>query len=290
MRKKKQTVTSILLVFFILSLFSLHSLNTGQAEDEAIIIEKDIVFGMGGDVELKLDLAHPAKRKGRFPTLVFIHGLGNVRQGYSTEIKEAAERGYVAVSIDYRQFQGAKDNYPFPAQVHDGKCAVRWLRANARKYKIDSSRIGVVGWSAGGYLSLMLGLTQPSDGLEGECGSLKYSSRVHAVISMSGYADLISGHFETDIVIIKWLGGTLEELPEQYKRASPITYVSMDDPPVLSIHGEAEPWEAEQAEILDTKFKEVGASHALIIKKGKGHGYPVDNDVWDFFDKHLKVD
>jgi hypothetical protein len=69
----------------------------------------------------------------------------------------------------------------------------------------------------------MLGLTDSSHGLEGECGNPKYNSRIQIVISMSGYADLISGHRETDIATIKFLGGTPEEVPEQYKRASPIT-------------------------------------------------------------------
>ncbi|GAH17907.1 unnamed protein product, partial [marine sediment metagenome] len=87
-----------------------------------------------------------------------------------------------------------------------------------------------------------------------------------------------------------FLGGTPEEVPDQYKIASPLTYVSKDDPPVLTIHGDrhlAIP--PKQAELLDAKMKEAGASHMLIIKKGVGQeNFWYDNAVWDFFDKHLK--
>ena len=80
-----------------------------------------------------------------------------------------------------------------------------------------------------------------------------------------------------------------EEVPEQYKRASPITYVSKDDPPVLSIQGDRDPWNPlKQAELFDTKMRKVGASHTLIIVENTGQGVFVDKDVWDFFDTHLK--
>jgi dipeptidyl aminopeptidase/acylaminoacyl peptidase len=89
------------------------------------------------------------------------------------------------------------------------------------------------------------------------------------------------------------LGGTPEEMPEQYKRASPLTYVSKDDSPVLSIYGDMDhDVPPRQAELLDSNMKEVGVSHTLIIKKGQGHlgieNFLGDKAVWDFFDEHLK--
>ena len=301
---KKQIVCSVLLGFFILSTVGCQSLKAHPVEEEAYILEKGIVYGKGGDAELKLELARPASGEGPFPALVFIFGgswyTGTRLQFYS-DIMEAAERGYVAVTVDYRLTsvrKNGKVKYPFPAQVYDVKCAVRWLRANAEKYKIDPNRVGALGYSSGGYLALMLGLTDSSHRLEGECGNLEFSSRVQAVVSIAGPTDLIDLFRETGYSpIVDFLGGTPEEVPEQYKTASPLTYVSKDDSPVLSIHGD---WDNEvppnQAELLDAKMKEAGASHTLIIKKEIGHGlyglwnFCEDYPVWDFFDRHLKGD
>ena len=294
---------TIRLILGVVSILVVLAFTVSYAEDEkTYILEENITYGKGGDVELKLDLARPASGEGPFPTLVFIHGggwgwyPGFNRSQYDFEIIKAAERRYVAVTVDHRLIsvkENDKVKYPFPAQVHDIKCAVRWLRANAEKYKIDPNRIGAVGWSSGAHLAFMLGLTDPSHGLEGECGNMKYSSRVQAVVSLAGTTEFISRYQDTGVsFIVALLGGTPEEVPDQYKAASPLNYVSKDDPPVLSIQGE---WDlkiapTKQAERLDAKMKEVGASHTLIIKKAKGHNVFVDDDVWDFFDEHLKGD
>lgn len=291
------------LILGVVSILVVLTFTVSYAEDEkTYILEENITYGKGGDVELKLDLARPASGEGPFPALVFIHGggwgwyPGFNRSQYDFEIMKAAERRYVAVTVDHRLIsvkENDKVKYPFPAQVHDVKCAVRWLRANAEKYKIDPNRIGAVGWSSGAHLAFMLGLTDPSHGLEGECGNMKYSSRVQAVVSLAGTTEFISRYQDTGAsFIVALLGGTPEEVPDQYKAASPLNYVSKDDPPVLSIQGE---WDlkiapTKQAECLDAKMKEVGASHTLIIKKAKGHNVFVDDDVWDFFDEHLKGD
>ena len=202
----------------------------------------------------------------------------------------------MAVTVDHRVIsvkENDKTKYLFPAQVYDVKCAVRWLRANAKKYKIDPNRIGAVGWGSGGHLALMLGLTDSSHGLEGECGNSKFSSGVQAVVSLAGPTELISLYHEaagfTPIILVEFLGGTPEEVPDQYKIASPLTYVSKDDPPVLTIQGDRDLFlPPKQAELLDAKMKEAGASHMLIIKKGVGQeNFWDDNAVWDFLDKHL---
>lgn len=297
---RKQIIWSVLFGFFILAIISCAFFKTALAEEEAYIWEPSITYGKGGDVELKLDLARPASGKGPFPALIFMPGSGwgynpVGRRQYCSALIKAAERGYVAVAVDYRLTsvkENDKTKYLFPAQVYDVKCAVRWLRANAKKYKIDPNRIGAVGWSSGGHLALMLGLTDPSHGLEGECGNLKFSSGVQAVVSLAGPTELISLYHEKSIPnsIVEFLGGTPEEVPDQYKIASPLTYVSKDDPPVLTIQGDRDASvPPKQAELLDAKMKEAGASHMLIIKKGVGHiNFWYDNAVWDFFDKHLK--
>lgn len=268
-----------------------------NAEESARPVTFDIIYGKGGDVDLKLDLTQPAVGEGPFPALIFIHGggfgyfSGNDKRQYLSAIKQAAKRGYVAVSVEHR-FISVKENgktkYPFPAQVYDVKCAVRWLRANAKEYNLDPNRIGAVGWSSGGDLSLMLGLTDPSDGLEGDCGNLEFSSRVQAVVSLAGSSDMsLYGDKE---ILRDLLGGTPEEVPEKYEAASPLTYVSSDDPPVLLVHGDMDTFvPLQQAQMIDDKMTEVGEPHTLIIKKNAGHeNLWYDNAVWDFLDVQLK--
>ena len=286
MNIKQQIVRSVLLVFLTILIFGHLAPQTALAQDNDFIVEEDIVYGKADDVKLKLNLARPAKGMGPFPALVFIQWTGMGRRSWRMEIREAAKRGYVAVMIDYRNWAWGS----FPAQVHDVKCVVRWLRANARKYNIDPDHIGVMGFSAGGYLALMLGLTQPSDGLEGECGDLQYSSRVQAVVNLAGVTDLISYYkYKGADYIVLSVKGSPEEAPDLHKKASPLTYVRENSPPVLSIHGNEDiHTPIEQTELLDAKMKEMGASHTLIILEGTGHVALVDDTVWKFFDMHLK--
>ena len=294
MNNKKQIICSVLLVFFILIAFFHTSHQTGLAEKKAYIVEEDIIYGKVDGVELKLNLARPAKGRRQLPALVFIFGGGwaqGSRIQYSSQIRQAAERGYVAVTVDYRLTnvrENGKVKYTFPAQIHDVKCAVRWLRANAKRYKIDPNRIGAVGWSSGGHLALMLGLTDPSNGLEGECGDLQHSSSVQAVVSLAAPIEMRTPG-EIRFYSVPLLGGTPEEVPELYTMASPLTYVGNDDSSFLIIHGDNDssvPFN--NAELLNAKMNEMGTVHTFIIKKGSGHFIPVDNDVWDFFDEHLK--
>ena len=213
-----------------------------------VIFQNDITYAKVGDIDFKLDLCRPAQGKGPFPALIFFGGGGWTelsRMDYYPEIGQAARRGYVAVTADYRLTsvkEKGTTKYPFPAQLYDAKCAVRWLRANAAKYKIDSDHIGAIGFSAGAQLALMLGLTKPSDGLEGECGNAGYSSSVQAVVNQSGPTDLIAYFRETfpNFYAVDLLGGTPEQVPEQYKRASPLTYIRSDSPPILTIHGDSD--------------------------------------------------
>ncbi len=142
-----------------------------------VTVKENVAYGKAGDAELKLDIALP-DGEGPFPAIVFIHGGGwyqGNRQAYKAAINEAAKRGYVAATITYRlmKFDEAKKETTtatpiFPTQIHDAKAAIRYLRANAEKYHVDPDRIGVTGGSAGGHLSLLVGLTDQDDKLEGE--------------------------------------------------------------------------------------------------------------------------
>ena len=139
---------------------------------------------------------------------------------------------------------------------------------------------------------MLLGLTTAIDGLEGECGNSRFSSSVEAVVNLAGPTELRSLYqkvFPNDF-ITDLLGGTPEEVPEQYKLASPLTYVRKDSPPILTIHGDNDfSVPLTQAMLLDARAKEVGSLHTLIVQKGIGHDVTIDDTVWDFLSRTLNL-
>ena len=270
------------------------------------IVEENVVYGRAGEEDLLLDLARP-DGDGPFPAIVFIHGGGwylGHRKDYRTEIEEAAERGYVAVSVGYRlmtfdenQKETTSARTIFPAQIHDVKEAIRWLRAHADTYHVDAERIGITGQSAGGHLSLLAGLTDAQSQLEGSGGHADQSSRVQAVVNVFGPTDLEACHRTSSVAWIFRLftGGTPDEVAGVYRSASPVTHVSEDDPPVLTLHGDEDrAVPPDQATRMDEAMKAAGASHTLIMLQGEGHGFGGEarqratDAMWAFFDEHLK--
>jgi acetyl esterase/lipase len=276
----------------------------GSPDPQEISLKVGIIYGLGGGEPLKLDLASPDPAAGELPAIVFIHGGGwryGDRTAYRSAIVEAALRGYVAVSVDYRLTdpdKSGKPKYPFPACVEDVKCAVRWLRGNAKKLHVDPNRIGVTGDSAGGHLSLMVGLTDASAGLEGKGGNPDMSSRVQAVVNIFGPTDMASLHPASKKAadrLDELLGGPPSHDPELYRVASPVTYVSKDDPPTLTIHGTKDVVVVpEQAAELDAAMKKVGVPHTLLMIEGQGHGFQgkaataAREETFKFFDEQLK--
>lgn len=274
------------------------------AQDD-LVIEKDIVYGKGGDVELKLDLSMPKDGDGPFPALVLIHGggwMGGTRQSFQPLAEQAARRGYVAVTVTYRLTQPDPETkagkHQFPKQLHDCKCAVRWLRASAKKYHVDPDRIGVMGGSAGGHLSLLVGMVDEKAKLEGDGGHDDQSSRVQAVVNLFGPTDLTKAYDDVPQVrdlLIAFLGGTPAEQPDNYQAASPVTYVSEDDPPILTLHGDQDRIVlVSQATLLDEAMKAANADHEILILKDQGHGFSgealtkAQEAMWSFLDRHVK--
>ncbi len=275
------------------------------AEPQAnVVLEEGVTYGKGGTEDLKLDLARPEHADGVLPGIVFIHGggwKGGSRGSYRNLIQEAAKRGYVAVTVEYRLTnpdEHGKAKSPFPAQLEDVKCAVRWLRANAEKYHVDPKRIGATGESAGGHLSLLLGVTGATKQFEGSGGNPEVSSEVQTVVNYFGPTDLarMYGYNKrVDELLDTLCDGKPQERAEQYKAASPVTYVSKDVCPILTIHGTVDKLvPVDQAVEFDAAMKKAGATSALIILDGQGHGFRGDANkkareaMFDFFDQHLK--
>jgi acetyl esterase/lipase len=279
----------------------------GQA---TVKTETDVVYGKGNGTELRLDLAMPAQGDGPFPAIVCVHGGGWKGGSYkdlSQTIRAFAAEGFVAISVQYRltpprgvAASGLKARWP--AQIEDCKCAVRWLRANASKYKVDKERIGAVGYSAGGHLVLLLGLTTKEDGLEGN-GDLtpeaaQQSSRVQCVVDFFGPSDLTTGDWDKRVepLLLDLFDGSLQDKPKEYREASPITYVRKDpnNPPILIFHGtQDEIVRYNQSSKLESALKEVGADVTLVTMEGDGHGWSGEKltrsirQTMDFFKKHL---
>lgn len=262
-----------------------------------VTIERDVVYGDAGSRPLKLDLVLPKEKADKpRPLIVFIHGggwrSGDKAGGVGRVVPFVATGNYVGASVGYRLSSEAI----WPAQIHDCKAAIRWLKANADKYQIDPERIGVWGSSAGGHLVNMLGTSGDVKELEGDCGSPGLSSRVHCVVPFCGPANFLAPkRFEggrSPSAVDLLLGGKIEEKQDAAKGASPITYVSKDDPPFLIVHGTADNTvPVEQAEMFHAALQKAEVDATLVKILGGSHsvgGDEVLQRVKAFFEKHLR--
>jgi acetyl esterase/lipase len=259
-------------------------------------IETDVVYGKAGGRELKLDLAVPPTGEGPFPLVVCVHGgawrLGNKRD-LQPWLPILAERGYVAVSVGYR----LSPDHQFPSQIEDCKTAVRFLRANARKYQIRKDRVGAIGYSAGGHLAALLGLTDPKAGFEGTQHA-EESSDVQCVVDYFGPTDLSA--FSKDesaqkAMFAPLMGGPYSEKSADHDKASPINHVRKDSPPFLIFHGSKDGIvPIDQSRLFAEKMKKVGAPVTYVEFPEEGHGWggkPARDSTiktLDFLREHLK--
>jgi acetyl esterase/lipase len=194
-----------------------------------------------------------------------------------------AEAGYFSASVGYRLSPEAA----FPAQIHDCKCAIRFLRGHAKRFALDPGRIGVVGWSAGGHLAALLGTSGGVRELEGDGGWPGVSSRVQAVCDYFGPADFtdwMTGHEwgawneDAKRAVLGLFGDARRNRPAAARMASPVTYASKDDPPFLIIHGTADPIVPfRQSELLREALRKAGVEAGLVTVEGAGHG---DASFW----------
>jgi acetyl esterase/lipase len=256
----------------------------------------DIVYKKINGKELLLDISQPKPEGVIKPAIVFLCGNGwgydkSINRGqFSYALDLAVEHGYIGVTVDCSSTVENMYHIPqgiFPEQIYDAKSAIRFLRANANKYDIDPQRIGVVGFSSGANLALMLAFTRPTDGLEGKDDNMQYSSAIQAVVNFSAATDLVSWNREP--YVSAYIGGSLSSKIELFRKASPINYIREGLPPVLTIHGDSDiSVPVKQAYILDEKMKEVNAPHTLVIKPGYGHAFDFDETIWKYLDQKLK--
>ena len=263
------------------------------------VVHKDIEFANVHDHSLKLDLHLPAETKNA-PLVVYIHGGG--WQGGSKNgcpLTWLTDHGYAVASISYR----LTDKAIFPAQIHDCKSAIRWLRANAAKYGYSTAKIAVSGSSAGGHLAALAGTSGDVKELEGTVGgNLDQSSRVNAVIDFYGATDFVlrsktQPHRanKEGSVVYKLLGGGADQKVELAKQASAAFHVTKDDPPFLVFHGDNDKTVLlDQSQRINEVYTSAGLPITLHVLKGSGHGgsefYSGERRglITDFLDKHLR--
>jgi len=266
---------------------------------ENVVLERDIQYGQAGEHPLLLDIVRPkAESPQPRPVVLFIHGggwaAGDKLSALGTLIPLAAGGNYFCATANYRLSGTA----PWPAQLHDCKAAVRWLKANARKYHIDPAKIAVAGHSAGGHLVSMLGLTGNRAEFEGTSGSLGYDSSVACVVDLAGPSNMLA--FATDPhaagpppgALAKLFAGSGARWQQIAREASPLTYAAGQAPPFLIVHGTADnlvPFS--QAETLAAALKQAGNDATLVklVNGGHGTGHPeVAQRISIFLEKYLR--
>lgn len=265
---------------------------------ETVVVKNDIEYGKAGDISLKLDLLQPkAESKRARPCIVWVHGGGWQNGSKSSGLGRlgalVASGDYVGASVGYR----LTDVAPWPAQIHDCKAAIRYLRANAKKYGIDPEKIGVWGSSAGGHLVSLLGTSGDVPELEGNCGTPDVSSRVACVVDYCGPSDFLLFGLSSPRLnqpgqpVYKLFGGPAREKADLATAASPVTHVTANDPPFLIVHGTADKTvPLAQAERLYEVAKKAGIDATFVKIEGGGHGISgaaIEARVKDFLARHL---
>ena len=272
-------------------------------------VEKNVLVGMHSGLALVMDVHHPENPNGY--GIVHISGSGWRRPlAYSAPLlsesqvnlygQPLVERGYTVFSLNHR----ATPRFQFPAPLEDVQRAVRFIRYHAAEYGIDSDRIGAVGGSSGGHLVSMLGVLDGDGDSEDPDPVNRVHAKVQTVVARAAPADLARIETMSGRGALALLMGALPYQDPQavetrlYRKASPVNYVSKDDPPILLMHGDAdETVPFEQAELFSNALKAAGVETRLITIRGAGHGptfrgavNPPDyiGAMIAWFDEHLK--
>ncbi|MGE3819033.1 MAG: alpha/beta hydrolase fold domain-containing protein [Isosphaeraceae bacterium] len=271
---------------------------------DSVQVIENVPYAPTDNPKHRLDLLLPRKPQGDrlLPVVIYIHGGawrgGDRKGGFGALGPLVASGDYAGVTASYR----LTDEATWPAQIHDCKAVVRWVRANASKYHLDPNKIAAMGSSAGGHLVAMLGTSGDVAALEGNVGPHHgVSSEVQCVADLYGPAELSRmglfpssmDHEADDSPESLLIGGPLLKNPDAARAASPVSYVSADDPPFLIIHGTKDdvvPYD--QSARLHDALHKAGVQTTLIPVERGGHGNfgnpEIPLRIQTFFDKHLR--
>lgn len=239
---------------------------------KGVKIHYDVPYTRGGDVRQRLDIYVPENASRPLPVMVWVHGGGwnaGSKETGRGPVLLALENGCAAVSINYRFSRQAIH----PAQIEDCKTAIRFLRAHADRYGLDGNRIAAWGASAGGHLVSLLAVLDEKTYRTDEWAD--HSSRVCGVISLCGPVNFfpLDDNPNAAEPVRGLLGGKAAEKPDVARAASPLTYISADDPPVWMIHAVGDPVvpHAQSVE-FEAALKKAGVSAVRVDLPGNSHG------------------
>ncbi|MEM7554556.1 MAG: alpha/beta hydrolase [Cyanobacteria bacterium P01_A01_bin.84] len=257
-------------------------LNWGQGFTNSLIgvtqsknyeIYRNIVYQTVNDNQLKLDI-YQNKNPGLHPTLMVIHGGGWIqgsKEGKKYFFNPYLEWGFSVVNINYRLANTALA----PAAVEDALCALSWINNNAPKYNFDRNKIVLTGFSAGGHLSLTIGMMPDRSKFNQDCSGEKIQ-KVAAIVNWSGITDvndLLVGSNQKYFAV-QWFGNktSVREM-EIAKSISPINFVRENLPPIMTIHGEKDTFVPySHGTRLHELLGKAGTVNQLFTVKGAAHG------------------
>jgi acetyl esterase/lipase len=240
---------------------------------------RDVKFASAGETPLLLDLYLPEGKP--VGLIVWVHG-GAWRAGSKSQVdlQPLTEKQWAVASVDYRLSGVAK----FPAQIHDIKAAVRYLRAHAAEHGYPPSRIVIAGSSAGGHLAALVGVSNKHKELEGNLGAdTKVSSDVQAIVSLYGASNLTSilsqstphGLSVRVPALDLFIGGQPDKVPDVARLASPVFQVDASDPPLLMLHGDQDnQMPINQSLELQGAYEKLKLPVEFVAVHGAGHGGP----------------
>ena len=244
--------------------------------------EPNVVYGVAEGENLVMDI-YRCPTPGPHPALMMIHGggwaAGDKAGDRDGAVNLSTKAGIVCFSINYR----LAPKFKYPAQVLDCARAVRWVRAHAAEYDVDPARIGAWGGSAGGHLSLMLGVIKPDEFQTPDDPNKALSAKVRCVVDLFGPSDLTRPMEEwppaAPPIAYNFMASKPNEAPEKWAEASPITHVTKDASPTLLIHGEKDELvPLQQSELMKAALDKVGVDNELVVVKNAGHGFKGADD------------
>ncbi len=288
MRKTLSFFFSLLLAFFFIAAFPAAA--RAQLPESAAsavrlstdyVVESNITYLTANNWEAKLDVYQPRGQKAPNPTLVYIHGGGWVtgtKEAASLQVLPWLEMGWTVVNVEYRLGK----NSLAPAAVEDCRCALRWVIRNAKQYNFDVNKIVLTGHSAGGHLALITGMLPSAAGLDRQCpgafskppDAANDELKVAAIVNWFGITDVgdLFSSPNAQGYAIMWFG-SLTNRDEIARRVSPLTYVRAGLPPIITIHGDADPVVPySHAVRLHQALDKAGVPNQLLTVPGGKHG------------------
>jgi len=207
----------------------------------------DVVYNSIDSRELHLDAFYKKGKKPQ-PAVVLIHG-GGWKSGNKLQMKifaqEIASKGYSCFAVEYRLSPEAK----YPAAIFDVKNAIKYIKANARKFNVNVDKVAVLGCSSGGQIAALIGTT--NNNLEFESVSaINENAKVQAIIDLDGILAFKHPESEEGKVAGLWLGGTYDEKPEIWNQASALNHVSASTPPILFINSDMPRFHAGRTDMI----------------------------------------